>query len=93
MILVYTTAPKSHDYNWPEVPVAVLKNRDVVREVRISEAGASSDREEYLAEYQIGRYQSGMYLACREEEWIKLLADKVGGLLAEDATLALQGGG
>lgn len=65
---VYTTAPEAYDYRTATTvetfpcPYAGERGKPW-RKVRIREKGATLGRVKYLANYQCGRYQSGMNAA------------------------------
>ena len=61
---LYTTAPEEYDYGTSSRGriIGRIGNRPV-QAVFIFEEGASQERLDYLAEYQSGRYQSGLYFS------------------------------
>ena len=69
---IFTKAPPEYDYGHT-VEVGTAESA-VSGTFRIVEIAKGSDSEQYLTDYQVGRYQSGMYAACNEAKFKKLFA-------------------
>lgn len=66
MVTIYTDAPSAYDYGYV-VPVCT-PNNSTIKGLRIVSIPRAS------VDYQVGRYRSGMHIACTSEEFARYFA-------------------
>ena len=71
--IIFTDCPESYDYGHTKTlevsGTAKSMGAGPVRKVQIGpEPGASPERNKFLVDYQVGRYQSGLYFALTQEK-------------------------